>query len=119
MKVIAVLGLVLVLASCSGPQYSDGARKGVVQKLSYRGLVCKSVEGELALYAAKLTTHSIAQGRTAYSNSWAFSVEDETIRKQLEEALASGTPVTLHYRQRLWPGICSTETAYIVTKVTP
>ena len=43
----AALLSAISLSACS--PYSEGERTGVVQKLSYKGIVCKSYEGEQLL----------------------------------------------------------------------
>lgn len=120
LAMVVALGAILGLGACTGPQYSDGVRTGIIQKLSTKGIFCKSTEGELAMSAMKPKTHSDEKGNTTgvtYSNIWEFSVKDTIIKDQIEAAMASGAPVTLHYTQVLWQAFCSTDTTYIITKV--
>lgn len=101
----------LSLAAC-GVSYSEGSRIGVVQKLSRKGITCKTWEGELALQG--ITSDS--EGR-AIPNVWAFSVKDESLLPELREAMASGKRVEVHYDQVLaqWP--CEGDTSYFARSV--
>lgn len=94
MKKILILSLILslCLAAC-GPNYSNGERIGVVTKLSYKGVVFKSWEGEL--------TPSAAPGTMASANSdFTFNVSPEALEK-VKAAIQSGKRVKLVYRQWL------------------
>ena len=53
--------------------YSEGDRGGVLQKFSSKGWICKTWEGELALYVVPGMAPEI----------WAFSVRDEALARQL------------------------------------
>ena len=53
--------------------YSDGERAGVLQKFSRKGWICKTYEGELALYIVGGVAPEI----------WAFSVRDKAVVEQL------------------------------------
>jgi hypothetical protein len=86
--------------------YSDGERAGILQKLSRKGWICKTYEGELAI--------SIVPGVTPVI--WDFSVRDESQVRELEAAL--GKRVVLHYTEhRGVPTTCFGETSYFVDRV--
>src|SRR5215212_166016 len=53
--------------------YSEGERAGVLQKFSKRGWVCKTYEGELALYIVGGMSPQI----------WHFSVRDPAVAERL------------------------------------
>ncbi len=96
--------------------YSDGTRTGLLRKLSHKGYVFKTWEGELQMSAVMVPndgTNSVAGG-----NVWSFSVNDNNAVKALQEAESTGKRVTLHYteytKQLFWRG----ETRYFVDKVT-
>jgi hypothetical protein len=112
-RVSSVLAVVLLVAALlagvylwvvlSWP-YSEGERAGILQKLSSKGWVCKTHEGELAI--------SIVPGVTPVI--WHFSVRDESLLPLLTGAL--GKRVVLHYREhRGLPTRCFGETSYFVT----
>jgi hypothetical protein len=86
--------------------YSDGTRSGVLQKFSRRGWLCKTQEGELALYSGGLAPQI-----------WLFSVRDASVGAQIEKDV--GARVQLHYTEH--PGVpsnCFGDTRYFVDRVT-
>ena len=86
--------------------YSDGTRSGVLQKFSRRGWLCKTQEGELALYYGGVSPQT-----------WGFSVRDPGIAAQIEKAV--GARVQVHYTEH--PGVpstCFADTRYFVDRVT-
>jgi hypothetical protein len=86
--------------------YSDGERAGVLQKFSQRGWVCKTYEGELAMYVVAGVAPQI----------WSFSVRDESVVEALNKAV--GQHVRLHYAEhRGLPTDCFGETDYFVDRV--
>jgi hypothetical protein len=86
--------------------YSEGERAGVLQKFSKRGWVCKTYEGELALYVVGGVAPEI----------WHFSARDAQVVEQLHAAV--GQQVRLHYAEhRGLPTDCFGETDYFVEGV--
>ena len=86
--------------------YSEGERAGVLQKFSKRGWVCKTYEGELAMYVVGGVAPQI----------WNFSVRDDAVIAQLHKAV--GQQVRLHYSEhRGLPTNCFGETDYFVESV--
>ena len=84
--------------------YSDGMRAGYVQKLTKRGWLCKTWEGE----AAMATLPGIAADR------FQFTVRDDVVAARLYATM--GTRVALHYQQhKLVPSSCFGDTEYFVT----
>ncbi len=86
--------------------YSDGTRSGVLQKFSRRGWLCKTQEGELALYYGGVSPQT-----------WSFSVRDAGVAAQIEKAV--GARVQVHYTEH--PGVpstCFADTRYFVDRVT-
>jgi hypothetical protein len=97
----AALGLYTLAAL--GWSYSDGERAGVLQKFSRKGWICKTYEGELALYVVPGVAPTI----------WEFTVRDPAVAQQLNAAL--GKQVSLHYEEhRGVPTSCLGQTAYFV-----
>jgi hypothetical protein len=81
--------------------YSEGDRAGVLQKFSSKGWICKTYEGELALYVVGGVAPQI----------WYFSTRDEDVAKQLSAAV--GKNIQLHYTEhRGVPTSCFAETPY-------
>jgi hypothetical protein len=88
--------------------YSDGERAGTLQKFSRKGWICKTYEGELALYVVGGVAPEI----------WHFSVRDKTLVNTMNEA--TGKRVRLHYSEhRFIPTSCFAETSYFVDRVEP
>jgi len=86
--------------------YAEGERAGVLQKFSKRGWVCKTYEGELAMYVVGGVAPQI----------WTFSVRDDAVAGELNKAV--GHQVRLHYSEH--PGLpttCFGETRYFVEHV--
>jgi hypothetical protein len=81
--------------------YSEGDRAGVLQKFSRKGWLCKTYEGELALYIVGGVAPQI----------WQFSTRDEELAKKLASAV--GKNIQLHYTEhRGVPTQCFAETPY-------
>lgn len=86
--------------------YSEGERAGYVQKLSKRGWLCKTYEGELALVTMPGTV----------AEKFLFTVRDEEIAKQINATL--GQRVALDYEQHVGlPSSCFGDTQYFATGV--
>ena len=84
--------------------YSSGERSGYVQKISNKGWVCKTWEGELAMVTQPGVPPQL----------FAFSVRDETVARSLLDA--AGKRVNLTYEQHKGlPGNCFGETEYFIT----
>ena len=97
-----LLGLLCVtlLGGCS---YSDGDRVGYLQKLSRKGWLCKTHEGELAMTTVPGAAPTL----------WNFSVWGDDVAKKLDGQM--GKRVVLHYRElRYVPTTCFGETNYFV-----
>jgi hypothetical protein len=88
--------------------YSDGDRIGYVQKLSHRGWICRTWEGELAM-----TPVPGAQPTIFY-----FTVRDEGVAKRVKDA--EGKRVALHYKEKRGvPSSCFGDTSYFISDVRP
>lgn len=86
--------------------YSVGERAGYVQKLSKKGWVCKTWEGELALITMPGTV----------AEKFYFSVRNETIADQINRSI--GRRVSLDYEQHIGvPSACFGETGHYITGV--
>jgi len=87
--------------------YSSGERAGWVQKLSSKGWLCKTWEGEMAMVSMPGTT----------ADKFFFTVWDDEIAAQINKVM--GKRVSLHYEEKVGiPTSCFGETRYYVTKVT-
>ena len=92
--------------------YSDGYRTGLVQKLSHKGNLFKTYEGELVL-SSIASTSSV----TLASEKFYFSVSNDSIATLLQSY--EGRQAKLHYEQKngklFWRG----ESEYLVNGVEP
>jgi hypothetical protein len=89
-----------------GYTYSSGQRVGYVQKLSRRGWVCKTWEGELAM--------SNVPG--SMPEKFYFSVRDDSIARLINST--EGRRVSLQYEQHVnVPSSCFGDTEYFVVGV--
>lgn len=121
-KFLYLLGILLVVGLLFGwaavsCNYSDGVRAGVVRKISNKGLVMKTWEGELQLggLVSVNDPNQMAQG----GNVWYFSVDDseEKAIKDLERAAATGNRVSLRYKEKWYKFSWRGETKYFVYQV--
>jgi hypothetical protein len=86
--------------------YAEGDRVGYVQKLSKKGWICKTWEGELAMVTMP----------GAIPEKFYFSIRSDAIAAQLNRTL--GRRVTLKYKQHIGvPTSCFGETEYFVNEV--
>jgi hypothetical protein len=109
--VVALLGVVITFVLTQFP-YSEGDRAGVVSKLSKKGYVIKTSEGELNVGAQ-------GQVGNMSNNLWAFTIAggDEKLVKDIEDAMTTGKRVKLHYEQRYLKFFWMGDTDYFITKV--
>lgn len=86
--------------------YSKGERSGYVQKLSKKGWVCQTWEGELAMVSMPGTAPEIFH----------FSTRDDATAEKINRSM--GKRVALSYEQHKGvPTKCFGETEYFVTDV--
>ncbi len=86
--------------------YSNGERAGYVQKLSQKGFVCKTYEGELVLVSMPGT-----QAEKFY-----FTVRDAAVAKRINETV--GKRVRLIYEEHVGvPTTCFGETGFYIQDV--
>lgn len=112
---LVVLPLLLLAALIAGYTwvslhyaYSSGERTGYVQKISKKGWICKTWEGELAMTTVPGTAPQIFQ----------FSVRDDAMARKIMEA--AGQRVALVYEQHKGvPSSCFGETEYFITGARP
>jgi hypothetical protein len=104
--VLVALGALYFWAALTW-SYSSGERAGWVQKLSKKGWVCKTWEGELSLVSLP--------GSTA--EKFPFTVRDDAVAEKVVKLI--GRRVSLHYEEKVGlPTSCFGETRHFVTGVT-
>lgn len=111
---LIVLGLLVALLAVAGLwttatltfSYSKGERVGFVQKLSRKGWVCRTWEGELAMNPVPGSPPQI----------FAFTVPDEAVAKKI--TASEGKRVSLTYEEKKGiPTSCFGETSYWIRDV--
>ncbi len=86
--------------------YSDGERAGWVQKLSRKGYVCKTWEGEMAMVSLP----------GSVPEKFLFTVRDEKVAQQINTVM--GRRVSLFYEEHIGlPSSCFGETGHFVKGV--
>jgi hypothetical protein len=109
--VTAVLALVVLVGGwiwiALHWDYSTGERAGWVQKLSRKGWVCKTWEGEMAMVSMPGAT----------PEKFYFTVKDDAVAENINKVM--GRRVSLHYEEKVGlPTSCFGETRHWVNKVT-
>jgi hypothetical protein len=97
--------------------YSEGFRVGTVIKLSHKGYVFKTWEGQMDL---GFLAPSEEQGTAAIATRlWNFSVRDSDVqvRQDIDRAIARNRRVKLHYEEKLWNISFWGDTKHFVDKV--
>jgi hypothetical protein len=109
-KAIILIVLLAALGLCGFTwltlrwSYGTGERAGYVQKLSQRGWLCKTWEGEMAMVTMPGTV----------SEKFYFTVPDDAVARKLNASV--GKRLALHYEQHKWiPSTCFGDTEYFVT----
>lgn len=108
--IIAVL-LFLTYLVC-GMSYSEGTRTGILMKVSRKGFVFKTHEGELNIGGI-----SDGQGTILPATIFYFSVTDKEVYRKLENY--QGKRVTVRYRQVLHSFFWQGDTDYFIEGVVP
>lgn len=107
--IMVILPMLLVAAYTWGVltwSFSTGERAGYVQKLSKKGWLCKTWEGEMALVSMPGTV----------AEKFPFTVRSEAIARRINDSI--GAKVALTYEQHVGiPTTCFGETGYFVTAV--
>jgi hypothetical protein len=86
--------------------YSEGERAGFVQKLSKKGYVCKTWEGELTMVALP----------GAMPEKFQFTVWSDEVANDINKLV--GKRVALFYEEKVGlPTSCFGDTRYFVTKI--
>jgi hypothetical protein len=93
-----------------GMTYSEGTRSGILTKVSHKGFVFKTYEGEL-----NVGGFSQGDGTILPASIFNFSVRDKKVYNKLEQM--QGHKVVLHYRQVMKNFFWQGETDYFIYDV--
>ena len=118
-KFLFILVLIITLICASyvlicGRTYSTGTRTGVVIKISKKGYVFKTYEGEL-----NLGGFSQGDGSFLIKNMWNFSVQRNDTAIYNAITRSEGKQVRLHYNEVIKNLLWQSETPYFIYKVEP
>jgi hypothetical protein len=110
MAALAIAGVAILIAAyfwvALSWNYSTGERAGWVQKVSKKGWLCKTWEGELALVSMP----------GAAQEKFLFTVWDDAVAEEINRVM--GKRVSLHYEEKVGlPTSCFGETRHYVTSV--
>jgi len=109
--VLGVFALCLLFIWACSWTYSEGTRAGQLIKITKKGVVFKTNEGELNMGGLRVDSPNDG----LEGNLWQFSVLDQEVLKQLEAS--EGKRVKLSYKQRFrsmpWQG----DTNYFIVAV--
>jgi hypothetical protein len=109
--IIPIVLVIIVLAALYGVivwkwSYSSGERVGIVQKISNKGWICKTWEGELNMV--------VLPG--GVPEKFFFTVWDEKVAASVNKTI--GKRVSLHYNEKMGlPSSCFGDTRHYITKV--
>ena len=92
--------------------YSDGYRAGRIMKLSHKGIIFKTYEGQLDIGGLD---NGGSDG--AATTVWNFSVKDQDVVKEINDAVDDGASVKLYYREKYFTFVFWGDTKYFVYKV--
>lgn len=111
--VIVIIGL-LVLSFFYFGVYSRGERVGTLMKLSEKGMIFKTLEGQLNIEA-----FGAVRSQNFVSQTFEFSVENkhQDVIKSLKQAMSEGRRVNLKYIERYWDVPWRGDTKYFVREV--
>lgn len=116
LKIISAVVLLSVLGFFSlvlFGHYSEGERAGTVSKMSKKGFVFKTYEGQLNLGGLSGETGSPA------SSLWSFSVNPakSEVIQSLDSALLNGKRVKIHYIEKYYTFPWQGESDYFIERV--
>src|SRR5262245_15883163 len=104
--IVPVLVVVAYFAVVLKWNYATGERAGWVQKLSKKGWLCKTWEGEMAMVSLPGST----------PEKFLFTVWDDKVAEKIQKEI--GKRVSLQYEQKVGiPSSCFGETRYYITDV--
>ncbi|MGB0391864.1 MAG: 6-phosphogluconate dehydrogenase [Salibacteraceae bacterium] len=110
---IVVVILIAVMAFFYYGTYSEGVRAGTIIKISKRGTIFKTWEGQLNVNA-----FGAVKGKGTLNESFEFSIPNDSALINKVENL-TGQPVKLYYKEKYFLFPWLGETKYLVSDVKP
>ncbi|MBI2045632.1 hypothetical protein HYT23_06240 [Candidatus Pacearchaeota archaeon] len=120
-------GISLVIAAsfagckgCNNIEYGNGVRTGVINKVSKKGYIWKTWEGQMAL-------EGLVAGQAVGANLWDFSIDSQTrhgenpqeLVYKLQAALNLGQRIKITYMEAGAPWATRGSTSYYIQSVEP
>ncbi len=118
-KIFWILGVILIIALSIIAffvlaNYSEGYRTGNIMKISKKGVIFKTWEGQLNVGNMQMIT---AAANGTPGSIWDFSVTDPSVLTQIEKAVDDGEQVKVYYHEKYYQFSWRGDTKYIVYKV--
>lgn len=111
--ILSVLTLIIYAVLLSpGIPYSDGTRSGVIRRISNKGFIIKTWEGEL-----DLVTNEQNGADAIVREIFHFSISSPEMAMEIREKEKTGKRTTLYYREYKFRGIRHGMTNYDIYKV--
>jgi hypothetical protein len=118
-KISIRIGLILVTLLIAAflfvnyASFSSGYRAGVPIKISHKGVIFKTWEGQLNV--GGLTN----SGQGAIPTTWEFSIEEDAaeVREKIDQAISEGKRVKLRYKEKYFRLFWKGDTKYFVYEV--
>ena len=102
---LPLTGFALWSAIALSYTYSSGTRTGYVQKISKKGWLCKTWEGEIAMATAPGVSPRI----------FTFTIRSDSLASALEQDMGKGRVAVQYNEHRGVPTSCFGDTPYFVT----
>lgn len=111
LSLICLIVIGLIYYFICGMAYSEGTRSGILTKVSKKGYVFKTYEGDL-----NVGGFSQGDGTIMPNSQFKFSVTDVNVYNKLQEK--EGRKIVLHYKQVIKNFFWQGETDYFIYDVT-
>lgn len=106
--VVAIAGFAAYIWITLHWSYSEGERAGFVQKISKRGWVCKTWEGELSMVSLP----------GAAPEKFYFTVRDDAVAARINQLVGQRAALTYEQHTNV-PSSCFGDTEYFITAAKP
>lgn len=116
----SILGILLIVGSVYivfFANYSTGYRVGTIIKMTKKGVIFKTIEGQLHTGGIS----GDAGAGAGATSMWDFSVRrgDNEIEAAIEDAVNNGYRVKLYYDEKFYQWAMFGDTKYFINKVEP
>ena len=113
----SLLGVLLIAGSIYivfFANYSTGYRVGTIIKMTEKGVIYKTIEGQL--HTGGISGDA---GEGSATSMWDFSVKkgNEEVRQSIENAVDKGFRVKLYYEEKFYQWAFFGDTKYFIIKV--